>query len=147
MFVSRSLFTAAAASLALSATLMAGGFHLIVGNPEASPQAKAAKAVFTVKAVGCADPAKAELTATATGFIDGKRQTIPVRLARLDDAGFYAVSRQWPAEGKWVVQVTALSGTAVASILIPSTETGVDRARAKLMHQHPTSAEVDALLH
>ena len=86
MFVSRSLFTAAAASLALSATLMAGGFHLIVGNPEASPQAKAAKAVFTVEAVGCADPAKAELTATATGFIDGKRQTIPVRLARLETA-------------------------------------------------------------
>src|SRR5690242_18621685 len=47
--------------LALAGQLLAGGFFLQLGNPEANTEAKAANAAILVKAAGCHDPATAEI--------------------------------------------------------------------------------------
>src|SRR5467141_278979 len=92
------------AGLALAGYLMAGGFWLQVGNPEASPEAQKANAVVTLKVAGCHDPTLATVTANAVGLVNGERRSIPLQLTKLSGPGMYAVSQQWPKEGKWVIQ-------------------------------------------
>src|SRR5437868_584663 len=94
-----------AAILALAGQLFAGGFWLQLGNPEASPETRRSNAVVTIKATGCHDPSKATVTATAIGTVNGQRREIPLKLEALSEAGMFALSQQWPAEGKWVIRV------------------------------------------
>src|SRR6266508_1949900 len=89
----------------LAGQLLAGGFYLQLGNPEASTEARKANAVLTIKATGCADPASAQLTATAIGIVNGQRQTIPLQITRLSQPGMFALTQQWPKEGKWVIEL------------------------------------------
>src|SRR5436190_23603901 len=89
------------AMTALAGQLLAGGFWLTLGNPEANAEAKKANAVLVIQAAGCHDPASAEVTATATGVVNGKRQTIPLQLTKMKGAGQFALTQQWPKEGKW----------------------------------------------
>src|ERR1041385_8594082 len=94
-------FAMPAAVLTLAGQLFAGGFFLQLGNPEANPEARKLNAVLTVKATGCGEPAKAQITATAIGSIHGERQEIALKLTPLSDPGAYALARQWPNEGRW----------------------------------------------
>ena len=71
----RTILTIAGVALAAAGQLMAGGFWLQLGNPEASAEARKANAVVTIKAVGCHDPASAKVTATAVGMVNGERRT------------------------------------------------------------------------
>src|SRR5262245_2573742 len=93
------------ATLALAGQLFAGGFYLQLGNPEASPEARKAGAVLTVKATGCGEPAKAQITGRAIGFVDGKRQEIELKVTPLSEPGMWAVAQQWPKEGRWVLEI------------------------------------------
>src|ERR1044071_5415457 len=95
------------AMTAFAGQLLAGGFYLTLGNPEANPEAKKANAVLVLRMDGCHEPEKATVTATATGVVDGKRQTIPLQLTRLSAPGTYALTQQWPKQGKWVLALSA----------------------------------------
>ena len=57
-------FRIAVAVLLASAAIpaLAGGFYVLLGNPEASSKAKAAGAVVTIKLAGCHEPEKANVT-------------------------------------------------------------------------------------
>jgi hypothetical protein len=141
----RSLF--AAAVIAAAATVaFAGGFFLELGNPDASPQARARNAVVTLRAVGCGEPAKALVTGTAIGVVNGKRQSIPLSLFSLKEPGMHAVTQQWPAEGQWVLQFVAKEGGRVTSTLVPAEGPRVDRARAKWNHGEPSESDLNAML-
>ena len=87
--------------LACAGQMFAGGFWLQLGNPEANPAAGKMGAVVVIKAVGCHDPAAAKVTATAIGVVNGERRSIPLELKPLGEPGAYALSQQWPKEGKW----------------------------------------------
>ena len=91
-------------ALVLASQLLAGGFYLQLGNPEASAEARKANAVLTIKATGCHDPATATLTATAVGMVNGKRESIPLQVTKLSEIGMFALSQQWPKDGKWVIE-------------------------------------------
>ena len=71
----KTVCTMAVAVMATAGYLTAGGFWLQLGNPEASAEARKARAVVTIKAVGCHDPATAKVTATAIGMVNGERRT------------------------------------------------------------------------
>ena len=101
------------AMAALAGQLFAGGFYLQLGNPEANPEAKKANAVLVIKATGCHDPATATLTATAVGVVDGKRQSIPLNSRSSPEPGAFALSQQWPKEGKWVIELVGTQRRAV----------------------------------
>ena len=66
--------TAATAVLALAGQLSAGGFYLVLGNPDASAEARKVNAVLTIQATGCHAPATAALRATAIGIVNGQRR-------------------------------------------------------------------------
>jgi hypothetical protein len=133
-----------AALAALS--LYGGGFYLQLGNPDASAEARAAKAVLTLLAVGCHQPEKAEITGVAISQTGAKRQTIPLQLTKLSRPGMYAVSQQWPKEGTWVLQFTGRNEGAVTGAILTAGPEGVDRAGAKFVKGEPTREDVETLL-
>src|ERR1700690_1242904 len=73
--------------LTLACQLFAGGFWLQLGNPEANAEARKNNAVVIIKATGCHDPAAAQVTANAIGIVDGKRQTIALKLIPFSEPG------------------------------------------------------------
>jgi hypothetical protein len=136
----------ALAPLVLAGQLLAGGFYLQLGNPEASQEAQKAGAVLTVKATGCHDPATATLTATAIGVVNGERREIPLKVSHLTGDGFFAIAQQWPREGKWVISLVARNGEQFTNTLVSAGPSGVDRTRFKEgMHQF-TATDVEAML-
>lgn len=138
------------ATLALASQLFAGGFYLQLGNPEASPEARKANAVLTMKAAGCGEPWKAELSGTAVGVVNGKRQEIPLKVIPLAEPGMFALTQQWPKEGRWVIELQAkekVNGApAYTYALVPAGPQGIDRLAAKTNVKQFGPADIDAML-
>jgi hypothetical protein len=131
---------------ALAGQLFAGGFYLQLGNPEANSEAKKANAVLLIKATGCHDPATATLTATAVGVVNGKRQSIPLRVTKLSGVGEFALAQQWPKEGNWVIELVARNGEQFTNTLVKAGPNGIDRYHEKADMKPFAPADVDALL-
>jgi len=133
-------------AVVLAGQLLAGGFYLQLGNPDASEEARKANAVLTIKATGCHDPATATLTARAVGTVNGKRQTIPLQVTKLSETGMFALSQQWPNEGKWVIELVGRNGEQFTNTLVSAGPSGIDRLHAKWdMKAFPPPA-VEAML-
>jgi hypothetical protein len=137
---------AATMTLVFVNQLLAGGFYLLMGNPEASPEAKKLNAVVTIEATGCHDPALAKLTATAIGVVNGERREIPLNLEALSKPGMFALTRQWPKDGRWVIRVEATNGTQFTNSLVPIGPEGVDRNHRREDLKRFTAADVDTML-
>lgn len=135
-----------AAVLALAGQLLAGGFYLQIGNPEASSEAKKLNAAVTVLATGCHDPALATLRATAIGMVNGERREIPLKLDKLSTPGMFAISQQWPKEGRWVIRLEADNGAQFTSTLLTAGPEGVDRYHHREQQKAFTAADIDSLL-
>jgi len=136
----------ALAVLGLTGQLLAGGFYLTLGNPDASPEARKLNAVLTIQATGCHDPATATVSGTAIGFVNGQRREIPLKLEHLHSTGMFALAQQWPREGRWVIKLTARNGEQFTNSLIAAGPSGVDRLHDKANLREFTAAEVDAML-
>ena len=136
----------ALALLACAAQLNAGGLWVVLGTPQANPQAQSMKAFVTAKMAGCHEPAKAKLTAVAIGEIDGVRKTVQLKLEPLTEPGTYALIRQWPADGKWVLQFTGEERGVVTSSVIAAGADGVDRSTLRAAMRAPARDDVEALL-
>ena len=134
------------AGLVLASQLFAGGFWLQLGNPEASAEARKAGAVVTIKAVGCHDPATAQVTATAVGIVDGRRQTSGLKVTKLSETGMFAISQQWPKEGRWVIELVGRNGEQFTNTLVTAGPDGVDRVHAKADMKQFGEREVAAML-
>lgn len=92
-----------AIGLAAAMSLMAGGFVLQIGKPSANPEAQAKNALLVVRGFACADQDKTTVKGMAEGVVNGARQSVALNLIPLQDTGTYAVTQQWPSEGKWVL--------------------------------------------
>jgi hypothetical protein len=137
----------ALALAALATQLFAGGFYLTLGNPEANPEAKKANAVLVLRMDGCHEPEKATVTATATGVVDGKRQTIPLKLTKLSAPGTYALTQQWPKQGKWVLALAANDVDKRSTYtLVNAGPEGVDRLHAKMSMKTLSKADIESML-
>ena len=130
----------------LAAPLFAGGFFLQLGNPEANPEARKLNAVLVIKATGCHDPAGAAVTATAVGVVNGERRTIPLHVKKLAEVGEFALTQEWPREGKWVIEIVGKNPSQFTNTLVTAGPKGIDRLHAKLAMKQFTPAEVEALL-
>jgi hypothetical protein len=95
-----------AMALATAASLLAGGFVLQIGKPDANPEARAKHAVLVVRGFACAEQENTMVTGTAEGVVNGMRRTMALKLIPLSDQSTYAVIDQWPSEGKWVLAFT-----------------------------------------
>jgi hypothetical protein len=142
----KTCFTLTLAGLAFAGRLLAGGFWLQLGNPEASAEARKMNAAVTIKAVGCHDPASATVTAAAIGAVNGQRRTIALDVVKLSEPGMFAITQQWPKEGKWVIRVTGRNGEQFTNTLIAAGPGGVDRLHAKSDLHEFASTDVEAFL-
>ena len=142
----KTIFTLTTAALALAGNLIAGGFWLQVGNPEASAEALKANAVVTLKVAGCHDPATAKVTANAIGIVNGERRIIPLQLTKLSVPGMYAVTQQWPKEGKWVIQAESRADDLFTNTLIPAGPNGADHLHAKSDMKAFAKSDVEGML-
>jgi hypothetical protein len=129
-----------------SAALHAGGFFLTIGNPAANRDPMAKGALFLVRPDGCHEPAKADVRATAEGLVDGRRVSLPLKPVALSTPGTYAIRREWPAGGAWVVGVTATYGVAKTAALVPIGSEGARRDLAKVFTGEPSKKQIEALL-
>jgi hypothetical protein len=74
-------------------------------------------AVFLVHAMTRdGTPKITDLTATAEGLVNGTRQTISLNLSATGQPGVFAVRKQWPASGAWLIKITLVNTTALVSI-------------------------------
>jgi len=127
---------------ALAGQLFAGGFFLQLGNPDANPEATKAHAVLVIKAVGCHDPAHADVTAVAIG----KNRRIPLTLTKLSEPGEFALTQQWPKDGAWVIELTGRNPDQFTNTLVPAGPNGVDRLHAKFAMKAFTASDVQSML-
>ena len=131
------------------APLFAGGLWLEIGNPAASPEAQAKHAVLIARATSCHSPAKTSLTATAEGIVNGVRTSIPLKIAPLSTEGTFAIRREWPEQGTWVVKLVATNpeyNGFYSGVLVPIDRGPVKWAAIKHYSHAPTDAEITAAL-
>ena len=74
-------------------------------------------------------PVVADLAASAEGIANGVRRSMPVHLDATSRPGVFAVRKQWPADGTWLLRIEFHSTTAivvldregnVASVRVPT---------------------------
>jgi hypothetical protein len=92
-------------ALGVAMLLRAGGFALQIGKPSANPEAQTKNAVLVVRGYACAAPEKTTVSAIAEGLVNGERHTIALKLIPLSAQSTYALTRQWPNQGKWVITI------------------------------------------
>ena len=128
--------------------LLGGGFYLELGTPSASSDPKAKGAVVLAHFIGCHEPEKGVLTATAEGVVGGKRQTIALTAVALGKPGLFAISRQWPADGKWVLKLVGRHPqvAVVTTTLVKVSGDGFDRGSAVMKMGSLEADAVEALL-
>jgi hypothetical protein len=61
-------------------------------------------------------PAAAALTGTVEGIVRGARRSMSLRLDATPNPGVFAVRRQWPAEGTWLLRISLQNTTAIVSL-------------------------------
>jgi hypothetical protein len=136
-------------ALALASSGWGADFSLAIGNPVAVslPDGIVKKDIgMAVRAENCADLSKAQITGTAEGMVSGERRSVPLRLVPAAAPGAFAVSRDWPQQGVWVVSLTGHCGSFTASAIIPIGPNGFLRESSKFFPRAATAAEVESVL-
>jgi hypothetical protein len=128
----------------------AGGFYVDVLRPEKG-DTEVKGAVLLVRAYGCHKPEDANLTATAEGIVNGKRQSIPLQLTKTSK-GVFAIKQQWATSGAWVLNISGVYLGATRSLLVElgaqgKVQTGNDsKVIARRADHKFSAAEVDSAL-
>jgi len=74
-------------------------------------------AALLVHAQLASGPAKLdEVTGTAEGIVDGARRTIPLHFTETPQQSVFALRRQWPAQGRWLLRISLHHATAIVSL-------------------------------
>lgn len=153
----RKLALLAGLSAVVATAAIAGPPWIAIEYP-ANPHDPATRdALLTVRTYHHGDLMSYQLTGTAEGIVNGRRQTMPLDIRRLPTAGVYAVRWQKPAQGSWMLVITSSRGSSdaatalvtidsrggVASVSVPfdTIENGRWRVPRKV-----ASAEVAAML-
>lgn len=144
--------------LALTSTALGGGFQISVETPARSSDPQLKDAVLIARTFGCHQPADAKLSASAEGFVNGGRKSLPVELRSIG-SGVYAINQQWPSEGRWVLALTGAYNGMISSVLVelgpngsvlPGTrlqEGNLKGVNAKGARRAWVAEDIDAALH
>jgi hypothetical protein len=129
----------------LATIALAEGFTLSIGNAVASQDFRFKTAAFALRTESCADPAKAQISGTAEGLVNGSRRSIALRVTQAKP-GVYAVDQNWPPDGAWVVSLRGTCAGESAGAIVPFGSQGILRESAKFFPRPPTAAEIEASL-
>ncbi|MDQ2844534.1 MAG: hypothetical protein M3Y72_26500 [Acidobacteriota bacterium] len=133
----------------LAVPLFAGALLLEVGNPASNPEALRSHAVLVARITACHSPEKTTVAATAEGVLNGLRKSIPLKVLSLSTAGTFAVAREWPEQGTWVIKMVATNPDYkdyATSVVVPIHNDSVQLSAAKHYFHAPTDAEVSLAL-
>lgn len=91
-----------------------------------------------------------DLSGSAEGLVNGTRRTVPIHFEALPASGTFAVRKQWPSEGTWLVRITLHETTALVMLDAAGNVTSsrvptVDRGDLPLPRPVP-AAEIDSIL-
>ncbi len=124
MSIMGGLATGVVLAVALASPAFAGGANAAIEGPEQDGR-------YTVHTYVCTNPAHLSrpnsarhnfsvfaparrsttcvgdihVTAWAEGLVDGKRQTVPIKIEMTGQKGIYRFQRTWPENGKWVIRM------------------------------------------
>jgi hypothetical protein len=121
-------------------------FTFTIGNPVASQDFHMKAAAFVFRTEGCAEPAKAQIGATAEGLVKDVRRSVVLKVASGARPGVYAVFQEWPSDGQWVVNLKGTCAGATAGAVVPIGPKGFIRESAKFYPRPATDAEVETSL-
>jgi hypothetical protein len=113
-------FAIAAALSAIAITTAVAGPPWIAIEYPVNPHDPNTRGAFcTVRTYHHGDLMSYDVTGTAEGLVNGKRESVRLDIRRLPQAGMYAVRWQKPAQGKWALVIsTARDGHFMATALI-----------------------------
>lgn len=57
-----------------------------------------------------------DVTGSAEGIVGGTRRSIPLRFDTTGQPSVFALRRQWPTEGAWLVRIAVRSTTAIVTL-------------------------------
>ena len=83
---------------ALAPAAFAGGANAKVEGPAKDGR-------YTVRTYACSDPANIQVVAWAEGLVEGKRQTVPLKIEKTRAKGVYQFKRAWPESGTWAIRM------------------------------------------
>ena len=132
-----------------AAPLFAGALWLEIGNPAANPEAQMKKAVLVARVTACKSPAKTTVMGTAEGIVNGVRKSIPLNVISLSMPGTYAVTREWPEQGRWAVKMIVVNPDYkdyTPSVMVPVGTASLNWAAVKHYSRAPTDSEVAEVL-
>lgn len=108
-------------------------------------------ALLLVHAMTHDGPGKfADLNGTAQGVVNATRRSVPLRFDATSKPGIFAVRKQWPSEGTWLLQIEFYSTTAivvldhdgsVASVRVPT-----ERQNGNQIPRAVAAKEIDSTL-
>ena len=139
-----------AAIATLASVSFAGGFQLEIQAPT-SNEGEMKGAALLIRTYGCHQPWDADVSATAEGVVNGKRQSIKLELTRTSQ-GVYAVKKQWPSQGAWVVAITGQYNGITSSALVEMSPNGTvlitkeNRVSSRIVQRKITTEEVESAL-
>jgi hypothetical protein len=61
-------------------------------------------------------PTLRDVTGTAEGLVDGVRKTVALRIDTTSRPAVFAVRKQWPPDGTWLLRINLLSTTAIVTL-------------------------------
>jgi hypothetical protein len=71
-------------------------------------------------------PTISDVSGSAEGIVNGARRSIALKLDPTSRAGVFAVRKQWPTEGTWLLRISLASTTALVSLDGAGRVTGVN---------------------
>lgn len=135
---------------AVSVPVIAGTiFRLEIGSNIAGvPAIKTKNVVVMARPLACDDDASVQMTGTAEGLVNGRRQSLRLELMSMPTPGVFAVRKQW-SDGTWIVNLVATcpgrKATAGALVALDQ-KSALLRSKTKLLERAATEREVAALL-
>ncbi len=95
-------------TLLLASAVWAGGVHIFIGDPGASPDPAASGAVLLVQVQGCGNAMNANVRAVATAkSATGAVRTAPMQVVHLSKPETLVLRGDEVKTGEWTVVVTA----------------------------------------
>jgi hypothetical protein len=160
--------TRRAVTSVLAVTLVGASALLVAAAPAPTPPAKWPPWLSIESPVNPFDPATrgaallvhtalrdamvqaSDLSGSAEGIVNGTRRTVTLHFDGTPLPGVFALRRQWPADGTWLLRISLRTTTAivtlnhageVASVAVPTTLSGADRVPRAV-----ASREIDSVL-
>jgi len=102
----------------LTATPAVAGAPWITIELPANPFSDARGAFLVVRTYHHGTPVQLVMQGTAEGLVNGARRSVPLGFTALSQFGAFAVSRSWPSEGVWVLDIQSFDGHFAISAVV-----------------------------